>query len=73
MLAETASIKLAKDGLIITDDGTQGDRACRNLWVRPEKLFFARNGVDKRRWLRYGATRTPTRSVRAGAQRHVIS
>lgn len=46
-LGELLAVKLSKDGIVISDDGTQGDIACRKLGVKADNLLFIRNGVDK--------------------------
>lgn len=47
LIAEALSFKLSKDGLVITDDGTQGDEVCRKLKIDISKVLFIRNGIDK--------------------------
>lgn len=56
-LGELAAVKLSKDGIVISDDGTQGDIACRRLGVKADNLLFIRNGVDKQQ---LGAVRRQT-------------
>jgi len=47
LLAELAVIKSYKNGLILSDDGTQGDVVCRRFRVNSDGLLFPRNGVNK--------------------------
>lgn len=44
----TLALTMPADMYVMTDDGTQGDRALRfwNRFASPESTFFARNGVD---------------------------
>ncbi len=47
LFTEWLSIKLHKDGIIMTDDGTRGNVVLEKMHVPRDKILFIPNGIDK--------------------------
>lgn len=47
LLLEWLSIKLSKDGVIVTDDGTKGNKVLEMMNIPKHKILFIPNGIDK--------------------------